>query len=398
MTASPDPAASTRSPHRPRIAHVFSASLWIPSYEPFFRASRERGYDVTIICPDGPEVPLVAERGMRWLPISMSRSMAFGSDARAARELAGYFRSEAFDLVHTHNFKVALVARVVAGLTRVPVVVHTLHGVLWSLETPRPKRDGFALLEWIACRFTDMVFAQSQEDYSTFVKAGVVPRERILAIGNGIRLDRFDPASIPPTDVAALRESLGIASEEVLAVCPARLVREKGILELFEAARLLRQRGSRVRIAVAGFRDAAKNDAVSEAEIERAVADGVCVLGDRPDMPLVYAASDIVVLPSWREGLPRALIEGAAMGKPLVATDIRGCREIVASPAHGLLVPVRSPEKIAAALQELADDSEARARMGASNRKMATERYDLAPVLEAVNRQYDKLLRRRAAG
>jgi len=194
-----------------------------------------------------------------------------------------------------------------------------------------------------------------------------------------------------------LRESLGVATDAILAVCPARLVREKGILELFEAARLLSERGSRVRIAVAGFRDAAKDDAVSEAQLARAIEDGVLVLGDRADMPQVYAASDIVVLPSWREGLPRALIEGAAMAKPLVATDIRGCREIVASPDHGLLVPVRSAPALADALQTLADDAAMRARLGANNRKLATERFDLVPVLETVNRQYDELLRRRAA-
>jgi glycosyltransferase involved in cell wall biosynthesis len=126
--------------------------------------------------------------------------------------------------------------------------------------------------------------------------------------------------------------------------------------------------------------------------LDAARAAGVLLLGRRADMPRLYAASDVVVLASWREGLPRVLMEGAAMGKPLLASDVRGCREIVRPPENGLLAPVRDADALSRAMRQLAADPVQRAAWGAANAREARERYDIRAVVPRVFAVYQRLL------
>jgi ribosomal protein S18 acetylase RimI-like enzyme len=160
-------------------------------------------------------------------------------------------------------------------------------------------------------------------------------------------------------------------------------VAEKGYRELFAAARRVRTSVPEARFLVVGSPDADKPDAITEAEIERARAD-VTFAGWREDVRDLYALMDVFVLPSWREGVPRSAIEAAAMGRPMVVSDIRGCREVVRDGAEGLLVPPRSPAPLAGAIRALLGDPQARERMGEAARARAEERFDERRVLEIV--------------
>lgn len=372
-----------------RLAHLWSHDLGIPASLPFCEPLLARGWDITFYCPGGPHVAAALARGMRHVPLPLSgRRIEPIADARGSAALWRMLRRERYDVVHTHNIKVGLVGRVVAAAARAPVVVHTLHGLAYGLDTPLLKRAAHAAAERVANLGCDAILSQSEEDLRTLVESGGAPAEKLVWIGNGIDLGRFNAAAAAQRDAA--RAELGLASDDVLFLSAGRLVREKGFVELFEAAALARDR--RVRVAVAGPLDPDKPDAIPADLLEAARANRVVLLGERRDMPRLYAAADVVTLLSWREGMPRVLMEGAAMGKCLLASDARGCREIVRSDANGVKVPVRDVQAIARALDALAGDPARRAAAGAHNAVEAAERYDIRKAVARVTAVYDRLL------
>ena len=347
--------ASIAAP-RIRLAHVWSHDVGIPASLPFVRPLVGRGWDISFICPPGEHGALATREGMRVQPLALRRDFHPPSDVIGATQLVRYFRGDRPHIVHTHAFKTGHLARVLAYATRVPIVIHTVHGQPYSLETPALRRKLLAAIEWLVSVRVDAILVQGEEDGRTLIETGAVPAERVTWIGNGIDLRRFEPAS--------------------------------------PAARARRD-DRRVRLAVAGDIDIGKADALDPAVLDEARAAGVLLLGRRADMPRLYAASDVVVLASWREGLPRVLMEGAAMGKPLLASDVRGCREVVKPPRNGLLVPVGDAGALAQAMLALAADPEQRARWGADNAVEARARYDLDAVVPRVFAVYDRLLRER---
>lgn len=373
-----------------RLAHVCSSDLAIPALAPFWRPLLERGWEVTFITPDGPHVEPGKQAGLRWLPLALQRRIHVGSDIAGTVQLARYFLRDRYDIVHTHNIKAGHIGRVVAALTRVPIVVHTIHGMAYSMQTPPLKRAAHAVLEKIACLGCDMVLSQSREDRDTCVRTRVIDPERVVVIGNGIDLSRFDPAKLA-TSRDEVRRALGLGPDEIVFFSAGRLIVEKGFVELFEATARARQQDPRIRLVVAGDLDE-RADTLDAATLARAREQGVLLLGRRTDMPELYAACDVVVLASWHEGMPRVLIEGAAMAKPLIATDVPGCREIVESSSNGLLVPMRDPGALSRAMLELAAAPALCRRMGDHNAVEARSRYAIERAVGIVNDVYERLL------
>ena len=172
-----------------------------------------------------------------------------------------------------------------------------------------------------------------------------------------------------------------------------RLLWQKGLAEFVAAARLLRAEGLDARFTIAGYGEAGNPDSVPPETLAAWQREGIIdYLGQRDDMPQVYADAQIVCLPSWREGVPRALIEAAACGRALVASDVPGCREIVQHELNGLLVPARAPEALAAALRRLLQDAALRQRMGAAGRELVLREFSLERVNAATLALYAQLL------
>ena len=382
---------TTRAPIR--VAHVCSSDLAIPALMPFCVPLLERGWEITMITPYGPNVETPRPKGMSWLPFALRRRMHPPSDVIGTLQLARYLAQGRYDIVHTHNIKAGHIGRVVAAAMRVPIVVHTIHGMAYSRDTPPLKRTAHATLEKIASLGCDMVFSQSQEDRDMYLATNVIAPDKLMLIGNGINLRRFDPRTIDQTLRATTRRELGIGPDEILFISAGRLIVEKGFVELFEATGLARREDPRIRLAVAGPVDE-RSDALDAATLDRARGQGILLLGRRTDMPALYAASDVVTLPSWHEGMPRVLMEGAAMGKPLLATDACGCREIVQPPRNGLLVPVRDARALADAMVKLARDEALRVRLGKENAIEARERYAIERSVGMISDAYDRLLAR----
>ena len=232
---------------------------------------------------------------------------------------------------------------------------------------------------------------QNSEDVDTLVETLRVPRRKVRLLGNGVDLRRFDPDSVRADTSRSLRAEWGATDDEVVCCVVGRLVREKGIVELLEAAHLLSDRGVPAKFVIVGPLDPDKSDAIDRAMLDRAAADGVVLLGQRSDMPECYAASDLFVTASWREGLPRAAMEAAAMGLPIVASDIRGNRQVLVDGETGLLVPVRAAAGLVDAVTTLVADPQRRATMGAAASRLAHVEFDQQRVIERTLAAYELL-------
>jgi glycosyltransferase involved in cell wall biosynthesis len=381
---------------RPLVIHVTSADISLelllgPQLEAFAAA----GYDVAGASAPGPYVPALTRRGIRHIPLRHStRAMAPTRDLRTMAELVSVFRRERPAIVHTHNPKPGLYGRVAGRAARVPVVVNTVHGLYAGPTDPRPKRAVVYGLERLASLCSDAELVQNPEDVAVLRRIGV-PAAKLTTLGNGIDLARFDPERLTAEDVTTARRALGATSpDDVVVGLVGRLVREKGYPEVFAAARELREKVPQVRFAVVGGDEPDKADALTVEDRALADAAGVRFLGARNDVESLYAGMDLYVLASHREGFPRSAMEASAMGVPVVATDIRGCRQVVDDGVSGLLVPVRDPRALAAAVAGLAADPDTRHGMAAAGRDRARRCFDQQTCIDTTLEVYGRLLER----
>ena len=377
-----------------RVLHLTTVGLSLRvllAYQ--LRAFEQVGYEVLGASAPDEHVGALAEIGVRHVPVAhLTRRWAPLEDARALVELVAIFRRERPDIVHTHNPKSGVLGRVAARIAGVPVVVNTVHGLYANPAMPPVKRGIARIAERGAAKLSHHEFFQSAEDLRYAVGTHMVPSSRASHLGNGVDLSRFDPGMADAKAVAHLRERWEIGEGELVVGSVGRLVREKGFPELFEAAERLASTHPEVRVVVVGPEEPDKPDRLSASEVARGRAAGVVFHGEGTDMPTTYAAFDAFVLASHREGMPRSAIEASAMGLPVVATDIRGCREVVTDGESGRLVPVRAPAALATAIGELASDPSERARMGAAGRRRAAERFDERKVVERELEVYERLL------
>jgi len=376
-----------------RIAHAATIQATVRFLLlPQLRRLRDEGYKVAAISAPGPYTADLEAQGVRFIPWRhATRSWDPGADLWAVAELVGILRRERFDLLHTHTPKPGVIGRIAARAVGVPNVVHTAHGLYVRPDDPVRRKVPVLGLEWLAARFSDLELYQSQEDMAWARRLGVVQRGRSRFLGNGTDLTRFRPDALSNEHRATLRAELGIPEEALVVGTLGRLVAEKGYRELIAAMHEVRRSVPGARLLAIGPRDPAKADALSDDELE-AVGDWAVFTGPRSDTPRLFALMDVFVLASWREGVSRAAIEAAAMGKPLVLTDIRGCREVADDGVEGLLVPPRDPSRLADALLRLLRDPDLRARMGSAARARALERFDERNVTNIIVESYQRLL------
>jgi glycosyltransferase involved in cell wall biosynthesis len=295
------------------------------------------------------------------------------------------------DIVHTHNPKPGVYGRLGARAAGVPVVVNTVHGLYTTRDDRLPRRAAVYGLERVAASCSDAELIQNLEDLETLARLRI-PRSRLHLLGNGIDLGRFQVDATTAESRRRLRADWGVAADQVLVGAVGRLVWEKGYAEIFGATRLLRTRLPEARFVIAGPVEPGKADAVPASALAEAERDGVILLGYRADVEQVYAALDVYVLASYREGFPRSAIEAAAMGLPVVATNIRGCRQVVDDGLTGLLVPPRDERALAAAIEHLARDPQLRASMSRAAVAKARREFDERRVIDLTLNVYARLL------
>ncbi|NUU25129.1 MAG: glycosyltransferase [Streptomycetaceae bacterium] len=345
------------------------------------------GFEVFGLSAAGEYVPGIEALGVTHVPLdALTRSWDLARDAAAARELAATLRRLDLDVLHTHNPKTGVLGRLLGRAVGVPVVVNTCHGLWIRPGDPWPRRAFVLGAEALAARASHAELYQNATDHRTLARA--VPGWRSRVVGNGTDLDRFRP---DPAARARIRRELGVADDELLVGGVGRRVAEKGIAEYEQAARTL---AGKARFVWIGPEDPDKPDAFTGDD----TASNVEHLGARHDMPDVYAALDLFVLPSYREGFSRSAMEAAATGVPMVLSDIRGCREIGTHGAHLLLVPPGDAAALAAAIDRMLTEPAMRARLAAAARERALVEFDQRRIAQMSLDTYRAVARRKGLG
>lgn len=354
---------------------------------PIARAARDAGLEVVVATRVTRHGPCIEREGFRLIPLTISRR-----SQNPLRELATFFeilrmyRRVRPDLVHHVAMKPVLYGSFAARVARVPVVINAIAGMGFVFSSDRWQarflRPGISIaFRWLLNHGQGRTILQNPDDQRLLTGAGLVlPERTVLIRGSGVDISRFCP-SPPPDD------------GPVVVTLISRMLRDKGIAEFVEAARLLKRRGVSVKAVVVGTPDPENPASILESQLLDWQAEGVIEWwGARDDIPGILAKSHIAVLPSYREGLPKTLLEAAACGRPIIATDVPGCREIVQHEENGLLIPVKDPAALAAAITHLAGDRDLRDRMGNAGRRLVESEFAESIVANETLELYRALL------
>lgn len=351
------------------------------------KALMNAGHEIVLISPPGKFGAQLQAQGFRWLPLPMERSSLNPMrELKLLAYLVRLYRREAPDLVHHFTIKSVVYGSVAAIVARVPSRVNAVAGMGYVFTNPslkarllRPMVRG--LMRLVLGSKNARLILQNTDDVDAFLKAGLVRKKEVRLIkGSGVDLLHFQLRTITPS------------SQTTVVVLAARLLWDKGIAEFVEAARQLRKEGLAIRFLLAGAPDYGNPSAVDQPTLDAWSAEGVVeLLGHVRDMPALFAGADIAVLPSYREGLPKTLIEAAACGLPVVTTDVPGCREVVTDQVDGLLVPVRDARALALAIKRLHLDPTWARQLGRAARDRAMAEFDERIVIAKTVAVYQEL-------
>lgn len=331
------------------------------------------GHEVIAVAPYDEFAPRLESLGCRYIALPMDNQGTHpGRDALLLCRFWRLLRRERPDVFLGYTVKPNIYGSMAAHALGIPVInniaglgaVFIRGGVLATLVRSLYRK---------ALRKSFLVFFQNPDDQRLFAQGELAPRGKTALLpGSGVDLERFAMAPLPLRPAGAMRF-----------VLIGRLLRDKGVLEFVEAAQILRSRWPAVQCCLLGFVDVLNPAAISRSEVEAWASAGVIrYLGASDDVRQEIAHADCIVLPSYREGTPRSLLEAAAMGRPIITTDAVGCREVVQDGTNGFLCKVADSEDLAAKMEHMLRLSyDERTQMGVQGRKMVEASFDEKLVL-----------------
>lgn len=352
---------------------------------PIARAARDHGYEVWLLAREGEHGKLIRAEGFTFVPWCLRRGgINPWHELLALIQLFRLYRRVRPTIVHHVAMKPVLYGSVAALLASVPYVVNAMAGLgfvfsslHWKARIARPliKRLFAALLR----RSNSRLIVQNRDDAEMFVHEIGVEADRLALIrGSGVDIEHF--------------RSLPEAEGKVTFTLVGRMLRDKGIYEYVDAVRSLRSKKLSFRALLVGDPDPENPASIDPDILRKWQRDGLVEwLGHRKDIAAIWAESHVGVLPSYREGLPKSLLEAAACGRPLIASDVPGCREIVRRGGNGFLVPPHSSEELAEAMEVLIQDSQMRRRMGRESRRMVEDEFSEEIVVRQTLELYQSL-------
>ncbi len=342
------------------------------AYAEFLKA---QGWDVVLMSPDGEYAEKMKELGFRHIALEFSRKgMNPAAENDTIRRIREVYAAERPDLVHHFTIKCMIYGSLAARQVGIKSIVNSVTGLGFVFLSRKPSvcllRAVIKRLYKKAFKGTQVIF-ENPDDRALFIELGLVGESNShVILGTGIDTDTFVPVR-PPDSTP-------------LTILPARMLWDKGIGEFVEAATAIREEGIQARFALIGKLDEGNPACVESETLTRWQKEGnVEWWGWQEDIYACISLADIVCLPSYREGLPKILLEAASCGRPIVTTDVPGCREIVMDGVNGLLVQVKSTEALKEALIRLIKDRDLRIRMGEAGREFAVSRFST----EIVNRE-----------
>lgn len=351
---------------RPKLVYLVTEDWYFWSHRlPMARAAQRAGFDVAVATRVAEHGERIRAEGFTLHPLRWRRGdIGPWAGLCAMAEIYRLYSRERPVLVHHVALKPAVLGGIAALLAGVPAVVNAVTGLGFVASSPTLRARllrwplGFALTRLLE-RPNSRVIVQNEDDRRALLSLHAAAAHRIVTIrGSGVDTAHLRPAPEPP-------------APPVVAGYAGRMLADKGVPVLVEAQQTLRRRGIDVDLMLAGAPDPENPSSIDPATLAAWQAlPGVAWLGQVADIRTLWAAAHIAVLPSRREGLPKSLLEAAAMGRPLIATDVPGCREIAQDGVNALLVPPDDAAALAAALERLASDAGLRRRLGAESRRL----------------------------
>lgn len=348
--------------------------------QPLIDALLADGHRITAVTPRDDTTARLRELGIKHIHVDMTNSSStLLSDFKLMLRFRQVFKSEKPDIVLAYTIKNNIYGALASKSARVPFIPNISGLGSAFLGNPLITKLVERLYNW-AFKGLPLVFFQNQDDQKLFIERGLVTADQAaLLAGSGINLKRFSPTPLPDDGPVFLQ--IG------------RLLREKGVLDFVEAARITRAKYPNARFQLLGSVKMGNHTSMKKSAIDAWKDEGLIeVLGEAEDVLPFINAADCIVLASYREGLPRTLLEGAACARPLIATDVAGCREVVDEGENGFLTAVKDPERLAEAFEKMIEAGPARrSQMGQAGRKLVEERFDEALVVAAYQQAITKL-------
>ncbi len=372
-----------------RIALFANTDWYLYNFRlPLANRLRARGDEVILVSPPGPYGEKLRALGFTWHAFDFARKGTNPvAELKTLNRLTELYRTIAPDLAHHFTIKCVLYGGIAARRLAIPTV-SAVTGMGHVFTTNTLKTAILRPMVSIAYRYAlnhSQVIFQNPDDRDAFLTRGlVIPGQAHLIRGSGVDISKFKP-KITPNQSAD--------PGKICVTFVGRLLREKGVVEYVEAARIVRKRHPNTRFQIAGEPDDGNPSSIAPLQIKDWAKEGVVeILGQCSAMPALLGASDLCVLPSYREGTPRSLLEAAACGLPLVATDVPGCREICRNEVNGLLVPARDAQALATAIIRLINNPAERLAMGQKSREIVVAEFSEERVIAETLTVYAKAL------
>lgn len=349
---------------------------------------RNRGYEVVLLTPPGPYAEKIVKLGFNWISAPMNRrSLNFFNELIFLYWLSSFLKRERINLIHSFTIKCAIYGSLASRFSKVTSRVNAVTGMGYVFTSDNFKAK---LLKPLISNLMKIAFDDpssrlillNKDDLGFFNSSKIVDMNLIrLLPGAGIDCNRFKPRRSAKQDL------------NFCVLLAARMLWDKGIAEFVEAARILLRRGRKINFLLAGSPDPGNPAAVPVEDINVWVQEGLVKwLGHVNDMPNLYHSVDVVVLPSYREGLPTGLTEAGSCGLPLITTDVPGCREVVLDEVDGILIPPRDSIALANAIARLQDAPFLCKQLGSAARQKALAFFDQNIVIERTLAIYDELI------
>lgn len=351
---------------------------------PIALAAKEAGYEVIIAAADTGKGEEIQSYGLTFYPLPISRSGTSPmSELKSLVAIYKLYKTLKPDFVHQVSMKPVVYGSLATRVLKIPVV-NAISGMGYTFTEGRMglvQRLMLVLMKWGWNQPMHLIF-QNKDDLNQCKEMGLISDKitPVIIKGSGVDLKKFIFSALPQEDIIKI-------------VFPARMLRDKGLLELVEAIGILEKKWKgKALFQLAGMIDTENKSNIGELEIRSWEVPGYLEwLGFCDNMPKLYKEAELVVLPSYREGLPKSLIEAMGIGRPVITTDTVGCREVVVSGKNGLLVPVKDASALAGAMEELLSSREKREAMGMVSREMAEKEFSLNKVVQMHLDIYSRL-------
>ncbi|MGQ0811539.1 MAG: glycosyltransferase family 4 protein [Nitrospiraceae bacterium] len=368
---------------RPRLLFLITEDWYFWSHRlDLARGAQRAGYEISIATRVQEHGERIRREGFRLYPIRLlRRSRHPVSEFAAILQLVRLYRHTRPHIVHHVAMKPILYGSVAARIARVPIVINALAGLGYAFAAERPIARVLKICLKRALKpHNSVVVFQNAEDRTQFIRDQTIHSEQARVIaGSGVDTNVFVPTS----------EVDGIP----IVMLASRMLWDKGVSEFIEAARLLKQKPVTARFVLVGRTDDDNPASIAPEQLQRWQGERLIEWWQhREDMPAVLGSAAVVVLPSYREGLPKVLVEAAACGKAMIASDVPGCREIVRPGINGILVPPREPVALAAAIERLLLEAPLRMAMGAAGREIAVKEFSVERIVGEFLDLYNELL------